>query len=51
MEGLADMNPFEIAIVPSNVEADCAKYGILIDHCVNQLVVLELLSQDPEVGV
>ena len=51
MEGLANVGPFQVAVVPGNVEANGSKNRILIDHRVNQLVVLEMLSQDPQVGV
>ena len=51
MQGLANVSPFQVPVVPGNVEANCSKNCILIDHRVYQLVILEMLSQDPQVGV
>lgn len=51
MEGLSQVFTTQIAVVPKDVEANCAENGVLIDDGVEELVVADLLSQDPKIGI
>ena len=51
VKSLADFVSFQVPVVPSDVEGNCTENCVLVNHGIEELIVLKLFPENPKISV